>query len=160
VPDGLELTVKNNTNVIVNGNSIDGYDFEIDVSGTITGESGSDFIMEDGEDQKWDGIIVNGNGEINFDGVTIKNAKRGLTLTRDTTAVINSCIFDSNVIGLHIIGKTLTITNTQFINNTLYGIKEDNGAGTVLNNVQFDNNLYDYYDDEKTVLKAEQLNIQ
>lgn len=54
--------------------------------------------------------------------------------------------------------KNVTLKNTTFSQNTLYGIKEDQSGRPVVINCVFNGNGYDYYHETLTDLTMEQLN--
>ena len=157
IPESINLTILPSTNIIfpenktliVNGNlmveGIDGQPVVFTVSS----------IMD-----RWKGIKVNPSANIFIiNSATIEWAERGITLVNNNGRLDNLYIAGNNV-GIHLINSSPMIINSKFINNNLYGIKEDGDVNpNLLNNIFSDNGVGDYYDSKLTILSFEELEI-
>ena len=112
--------------------------------------------MDRNLDYLWAGLEI--EGEADLDNITIRDAARGITLKSDKVETINGTTFEDNRIGLHLLGVPPLISGCSFIGNEFYGIKEDDGCLPVVKDNLFQNNGYDYYDLDLTVLSADELN--
>ena len=158
VPDGLSLNVDNGTTVLavpIYEHGIPGIEVEpggiIDHVGSATYE-----LMDRNLDYFWGGLEIEGNADL--DNITIRDAARGITLKSDKVGTISGTTFEDNRIGLHLLGVPPLISGCRFMGNEFYGIKEDDGSLPVVKDNLFQNNGYDYYDLDLTVLSADELN--
>ncbi|MBN2533938.1 MAG: hypothetical protein JXB88_13695, partial [Spirochaetales bacterium] len=122
IPEGITLTIRENTGVIITGDPFEGYDHRLTVEGILEAGTGTVFEMEQGIYDLWNGIYISGNAVMN--GVTIKNAQRGLTLVRNSTIDISNCSFIDNRTGIHLPGASPEIRTCLFEHNSRYAIKE------------------------------------
>lgn len=133
----------------------------MNIKGTLIIPGGEVVIgLPDNETGLWRGIYIEGRAELN--GATIKQARRGLTALESSTVNITGCIFRENEVGLHVYGSSPRIIDCSFLENTIYGIKEDKGEGSggrpVVINCRFGGNRYDYYHQDLAVITLEELN--
>jgi PKD repeat protein len=158
VPGGITLYTSPSTEVRVSGNPVDGYNHRITVEGTLLPGTGTSFSMTEGRNELWNGLYV--RGQAGLSNVTIQNAHFALTITETAEITVTGSVFRNNETGIHILGRDSTITGCVFENNSVYAIKEDAGAEPHVTDCTFKNNLYDYYDDERTVISVEKLNLK
>ena len=169
VPEGVTLTIESGTRIIIRHNSVSmDYDYALIVKGALIipspGEDnpGGEVIigLPDGETGIWRGIYVEGRAELN--GATVMHARRGLTALENSTVTVTGCVFRENEVGLHAYGSRPRITDCLFLENTVYGIKEDKGEGSegrpVVINCRFGGNRYDYYHQDLAIITLEELN--
>lgn len=174
---GYTLTVTEGVEIVVMGN----YGIFIQENGTLNAGSesvGSNSIFRFRDDLAterqlyWKGIKAKDGGTINLSNVSVNGAERGVTIDElpglpDTNAFIVNSTFENNLIGIHLLGKELTIDNCVFNYNKHYALKEDAGANFILIDCRFDRNglpkpaddgllyYYDYYDcQSRTVIRA------
>jgi hypothetical protein len=155
VPQELSLTILPQTNIIIKGNPLDGYDHRLTVVGSVSADNVV-FKMEEGINATWNGIWIAGTA--NLYNTTFQQAKRGLTLINNSVIHMQDCIFKQNLIGIHLLGGSHSINRCSFIGNMQYGIKEDAAAKPVITDCLFNGNLFDYYDETETVITAHRLN--
>ena len=157
VPAGITLTVLPGTQVIVNGTADSGFTIDIKGSLNIT-DSGRtvSFVSSSGQAGSWKGIYLEGRATL--DGVTVKDAERGLTVVSGSTASLSNCIFQNNQAGLHVYGTAPAVGGCAFLDNTLYGIKEDEGGRPVVKDCTFSGNGMDYYSEKDTDLTIDEVN--
>jgi len=113
-------------------------------------------LMDRTLDFLWEGIKVFGDADL--DGITVKDARRGVSLFSSHVTEINNSTFMDNQMGLHLYGTSPTISGCSFLDNQYYGIKEDEGSTPVVTGNLFSGNGYDYYDLDLTVLNADGVN--
>lgn len=157
VPAGITLTVLPGTQVIVNGTSDSG--FTLDIKGTLNiTDSGRtvSFASSSGQAGSWKGIYLEGQGAL--DGVTVKDAERGVTVVGGATVTLKNCTFRNNQAGLHVYGTAPAVSGCRFLENTLYGIKEDEGGRPVVKDCTFSGNGMDYYSEKDTDLTIDEVN--
>jgi parallel beta-helix repeat protein len=153
VPNGITLTILPGTEIIVDTGC------SIDVKGNLNIQNSSvvvTFRSSSGLPNSWKGIYLEGQATLN--GVTIQDAERGLTVVSGATATLTNCIFQNNLVGLHVYGTTPTVSKCSFLNNTIYGIKEDENGRPVLTECIFSGNGINYYSEIDTELTIEELN--
>ena len=99
-----------------------------------------------------------------INNAAITKAKRGV-LVNGGTATITGCIFKNNEVGLHVYdtvppGETpkVTVNGTSFLDNILYGIKEDEVGRPRVINCLFSGNNMDYYSATEPDLTMDELN--
>jgi PKD repeat protein len=156
IPTGLRLQTAAGTLVQVSGDPLAGYDHRLTVEGTLEPGDGTRFALQEGVGSTWNGILV--RGEAHFNGVEVRDAKRGITVTASASASVRDCRLEHNQIGLHVLGNGLSVERVRFAGNTLYAVKEDAGAEPSVRDCVFADNLYDYYDDQLTVIDVGRLN--
>ena len=155
IPLGITLTIAPNTDVQVTYNPAYGYNYGILVLGTLNAETGSNFGIPDNVLEKWKGVDI--EGEANLFNIKIEDAVRGITVVHGSSAVINSCILNNNIAGIHVLTTDQIIHATEFSNN-IYGVKEEKGTSARLETCIFTNNIFDYYHSTLTRLTMEELN--
>ncbi len=161
VPAGIKLTMGPGTEVIIDGIAGDsGYYHLLEVAGEleINGQTGNEVVISSVKNQvdSWQGIKISGQAAIS--GLDIKEALRGLTVIETGQATIQDSVFRNNKVGLHVYGSSPELIGTQFIDNLLYGIKEDNGGRPIVIDSTFTGNGIDYYHQELNKITIEELN--
>jgi hypothetical protein len=168
VPSGKTLTIAAGT-IVTSGNSAANANNALIVEGTliITNDTGQNVVFQPFEGTTWKGIQIRATGNAQLYKVIISGAKRGLAIASGT-ATLTNCIFENNETGLHVFDTTpqsygdenpkVTATSTSFLNNTLYGIKEDGTARPQMWECSFSGNTMDYYSAEDTELTTDELN--
>lgn len=153
VPSGIELTILPNSKVVVDG--FNGHDYAMIIKGRLMAEQAEISCIRIMAGS-WRGLLV--QGEIELKKVIVRHAKRGLTIVDGADANIIDSIFEQNQVGVHAYGSCPRIVQTQFNNNTIYGIKEDKHAKPIIIECIFSGNAFDYYDQDSAVITVEQLN--
>lgn len=156
VPEGIKLRILPGTKVISDNLGGANNCPALIVKGNIIAEAGAEFsFVDESVEAGWKGIYV--EGEAVFEGITVMNAQRGLTIVDDANVLVNNCIFRSNNIGIHVYANKPVITKTLFQDNFWYGIKEDAGGRPKVTDCRFVGNSVDYYSQVLTELTMEQL---
>ncbi len=161
VPIGIKLTVLPETAVIVDGIPGEtGYNHLLDIEGEleIAGEIGKEVMISSVKNQidSWQGIRIIGHA--NITGLDIRDAFRAITVIESGQALIQDSIFRNNKVGLHVYGSNPEVVGSQFIDNLLYGIKEDNGGQPFVIDSIFSGNGIDYYHQELNKITIDYLN--
>ncbi len=147
VPQGKVLTIKAGTRIDFSGN------YQILVNGKviINGSEGAPVFI--GGDTYWNGIrIENADPGSVISHAVIQRASAGLVIYNSAARITDS-IFKNNEIGLHIVHCNPVVQNCGFQNNSVYGIKEDDGAEPEISGCSFANNgAADYYEDEQGII--------
>jgi hypothetical protein len=129
--------------------------------GTLSTQGTHNIVFDtvSGQKQTWGSIYVDGGGNATLGNCLIKNAERGIVAVSSATTTINTCVFTSNVIGLHLFGGSIvTITDSTINDNKVYGVKEEQGATPVLKSNKIFSNLRDYYSYNKGLLTVSEVN--
>lgn len=157
VPVGVTLTILPGTVVIANdAASTEALALNIKGSLIIQGATeGVIFRSANGAD-RWLGILVEGTATL--DRIIVQDALRGLTTVHGATVTVTNCTFQNNQVGLHAYDATPEVRNSSFINNSLYGIKEDEGGRPVVVGCRFSGNSINYYHEVLTEISIEELN--
>ncbi len=153
---GVNLTILPGTRVIVDGNP---EETALNVEGTLTIQGGTQnvtFSSAIGTPDCWKGIYIKGQG--NLEGVIIQHAIRGITIVDGANVSVSNCILQNNKVGIHVYGVKPMISNTSFLNNIWYGIKEDSGGRPNVINCLFSGNGMDYYMEDLCGITMENLN--
>lgn len=159
VPAGITLTILPGTQVIVDGTPENGYFHGLRVKGSLAvqgGEPAVSFSSVTGQAGGWKGIYVEGRAELS--GVTVRDAMRGLLVTETGNVTVSNCSFQGNKVGVHMFQAKPVVNNCLFQENTVYGIKEDQGGRPVVMNCRFVGNGINYYHETLTDITMEQLN--
>jgi hypothetical protein len=155
VPHGVTLTLKAGTRI-----DFTGY-YKILVNGKIiiNGTTGNPVMI--GGSIYWNGIrIEQADPGSLIQGAVIQKSSVGLVIYNSAAQVIDST-FSNNDIGLHIVHSNPVVQNCIFQNNSIYGIKEDDGAAPSTTGCSFLNNgAADYYDDKLGIISVDTLNQQ
>jgi hypothetical protein len=162
VPEGVALTIESGARIVIEKDPVSrDYDYALIVKGALIIPGGEVIIgLPDGETGLWRGVYIEGQAELS--GATVMHARRGLTALESSTVTVTGCVFRGNEVGLHAYGSSPRITECYFLENTVYGIKEDKGEGSVRRpvviNCRFGANRYDYYHQGLAVITLEELN--
>ncbi|MEJ6952422.1 PKD domain-containing protein [Natronospora cellulosivora (SeqCode)] len=161
VPEEYTLTIEAGTEVeVIEGTG--GYENQLLINGTLLigdkeiQDLPISFYLDNSLSGNWQGIFVNGIAEIyNLD---IQDAFRAVTAVENAELEINNSIFKNNMIGLHVLGLSPEIRRSQFINNHLYGVKEDAGGRPLMIENLFKNNGMNYYHHQLARYTMDELN--
>lgn len=154
VPQGKVLTIMAGTQVIFTGN------YQIRVLGklVIDGTANEPVIVGD-TTTAWNGIRLekcDPGSQVNY--AVIEGASAGLVINQSQASVLGS-IFKSNNIGLHVLSSDPAVQNSSFLENSIYGVKEDNSATPTVTNCLFSGNkVADYYEDQRAIINIDVLN--
>jgi hypothetical protein len=156
VPAGIKLTIESGTVVQVKQGC------NLRVSGELTAIDPGKGVQFAGESpvSTWQGIRFDGAGTGTLDGVTVNRAVRGVACTGNGSIILKNDTFSQNDTGLHCYSGTVKVTGCTFQDNTVYGIKEDNGCNPMIENCIFQGNGINYYDQNLFELSVEQLNTE
>ena len=158
VPAGIQLGISDNTDVKIHGSPVYGYNHRLTIEGKLKADPGVSFYMKELIHKPWRGILLKGESE-NLSNITIRNAEQGLVVAPAAQLQqIQNCIFQENEIGVRLLGSEIDIILCEFLNNHLYGIKEDAGGNPRVTDSLFRDNTYDYYDEDLTIRNFQQLN--
>ncbi len=159
---GIKLVVVENAEVVAQ--EIDGEcGFTVFVAGELILEDGS-YIHKEGDDgHYWGGIVLKNKDSGSepkalINGSKIGFAQRGLTIVDGVDITLENTTFEDNEIGLHLVGGTYDFFNLTFRGSKQYGAKEDDGANPEFKSCSFMDNLYDYYDEQRTGIDYVELN--
>ena len=158
VPSGVTLTLRQGAVMkmaVSDGDTSAG----ITVNGRIIAEGSAFFVPARASGEYWEGIRLNAGGS-RLDGVTIRGARRGITVNKGLRFSIADADFESNLIGIHAYGSRLSILRGTFIGNITYGIKEDADASVSIRESRFRGNGAAYYHRSRTVMSIDELNAQ
>ena len=157
VPSGIQLLIKSDAQIIVDGIPGDTDFFHaLVVEGSLIVENGVSFVSVTGEAGGWKGIEITGSG--NLFGVIVQHAERGVAVIDMADVVIEKSIFKDNKVGIHLYNSKPLIKGTLFENNIWYGVKEDQHSEPRLINCVFDSNQINYYHEILTEITDEKLN--
>jgi len=156
IPEGISLTLAPGTIVVVSGDPDNGYNHALTIKGTLNAPDGGLFKIDEAAAPYWKGIAVEGTAIL--DGVTIRDAERGLAIFPTAAVSVNKCKFIENLAGIHLMTINQPITFCDFINNEIYGIKEEKGTSAHVENCCFEGNTIHYYHQTLTRLTIGELN--
>ncbi len=149
IPAGVTLTIEPGTEIIVSEGS------SLIVKGALNMQGGK-LSAANGTTDGWNGIYIEGTADIS--GVTVEGSVRGITIIESAQVTIEGCIFRGNKVGLHVYGCKPTVNNCSFLDNTIYGIKEDEGGRPLVIDCRFTGNGMNYYHETLTDISMEELN--
>jgi hypothetical protein len=162
VPSGRTLTMDES---LVQAGGIWNKDEELYKSGltvekggtlkSVTG-SGTNSITCSESGKVWEGVTIGGKAVLN--NLLIHGAVRGMTLYSGGSLTMKNAEITSCITGLHLLGGTLSVTDSSITGNEEYGIKEDGDGSYSIHTTRLDGNGTAYYDRTKTVLTEEELN--
>ncbi len=168
VPSGLTLTIgdealKESMNVTFVGNSGSGYLQGIEVlSGgeLVVDNFGQEVTFSDGETENgWGTIFISTGARGEIRGAVFRDAERALTIASGAQARVIESVFSTNKTALHIFGGNVVhIEDCQIIENSLYGIKEEQSATPVLNENTLRDNFRTYYRWDGGLLNISEIN--
>lgn len=158
VPEGITLTIADNTSVKVDTNPSNGYNQTITIEeNAFLNHLGAVRYYNDSVYGNWGGLVIKGHS--NLSNLIIDKANRGIVLDSGSDFEILDSRFNECIIGAHLVNAgTVEIKRITFRNNEYYGIKEDNNVNPIVTDSIFTGNGYDYYDSDLTVLGADELN--
>lgn len=94
----------------------------------------------------WGTIFVENGGKATIRDSVFKYADRAVTATGSSKVDISGCLFQLNKTGLHVFGgSAVTVSDSVFDGNTVYGIKEEKNATPKLTGNRIFDNSRDYY---------------
>ena len=154
VPNGITLTIKPGTKVQARQKSI------LKIEGNLLAEDASQGIQFASQEGTliWQGIKFQGQGQGRLMGLKISEAERGIAAAGTGELNLSKIVLTNNQIGLHCYSGQITMDNCSFLNNQVYGVKEDHQTSPVLKNCLFQGNGIAYYDETLLHLSSQQLN--
>jgi len=157
IPDGITLTLADETQVLACSGSYYGSDQEIiiEANGALVLE-GEALFSTDGKSPGalWKGIhfespeVIPINRPVPriLEDLQVMNAVRGITVEPGLSLQFNNLLFQDNIIGLHLLSPWVEVNQCSFSGNLHYGIKEEEGNSPIQTENTFLNNGYDTYD--------------
>ncbi len=133
-------------------------DSAFEVQGTLTAGQNILFTSEDPSPGSWKGLTITGSA--NLIDVTIEYARQGVLAKAGSIVAINGCTLRNNLVGIHAYGGRPIILNSSIINNSWYGIKEDEEGSSAVTYTIFSGNGHNYYDENLSVISINRLNSQ
>jgi hypothetical protein len=107
----------------------------------------------------WQGIIVENRGIATLSNAHILHARQGVVANAGSSITITGCTVKNNIIGVHVIGGSVSIQKNKFIQNERYAIKEEvGGEPTAVMHNTFSKNGYNYYDGAQGNISIDLLN--
>ena len=158
VPAGVVLTLRDGAVMKMAASDAD-TPVGITVNGRIVTEGAASFVPAFASGGYWEGIRLNADGS-RLNGVTIRGARRGITVNSGVQFTLADASLESNFIGIHAYGSRLRVLRSAFIGNTAYAIKEDADASVSINQSRFRGNGAAYYHRDQTVMSISELNAQ
>lgn len=156
VPAGIKLTILPGTNIIVDGDPVNGYYHGLFIDGSLLAEE-TVFSSVTNNIGGWKGIYI--TGEAILDKIHILQAFRGVTVMNQATVSILNSTIQENRVGLHVYNAMPLVQKSIFLNNLIYGIKEDEGGRPKVIKCVFTGNGLHYYHETLTAITIEQLNM-
>ena len=133
-------------------------DGAFDVQGVLIAGQNILFTSDNPSPGSWKGLTITGSA--NLTDVTIEYARQGVLAKAGSIVAINSCTLSDNLVGIHAYGGQPIILNSSIINNSWYGIKEDEEGGSSVTYTIFSGNGHNYYDQNLSVIAIDRLNSQ
>ena len=96
--------------------------------------------VEVNEQTSWDGIIINGNAEINY--TNISNASTGINFTSLSSGYIKNSSIHHNRVGVGVASGDVIISNNTIDQNENIGIRANFSSPTIRQNEMHDNGNY------------------
>ncbi|MDC7223168.1 MAG: Ig-like domain repeat protein [Spirochaetales bacterium] len=158
IPEGIGLTILADTEVLALAGEVYGYDqaLVLDTGGTLTVEESVTFASAYGGN-RWLGLSL--ADSVSLSGVTISDAERGVTVCAgDFSFELADSVISGNETGVHILNGNSTVSGCVIEENEYYGVKEDGGASPIMTDNSFASNGFDYYDEDGTVVEADEIN--
>ncbi|HHW13411.1 MAG TPA: PKD domain-containing protein, partial [Firmicutes bacterium] len=157
VPAGLTLTIAAGTEVTFQ----EGTGLTVQGRLVVAGEDGKPVTLAGATSKPgfWKGVTLSHSTAGNsLAWATLRDAQRGLAVV-GSPAAVTRVTFRGNEIGLHAYAASPAIDASAFLDNTVYGLKEDAGADPTVTNSQFaGNRAGPYYDEVETIISVERLN--
>jgi len=104
----------------------------------------------------WRGVQV--AGTVQGSGLEVDQAERGFILMPGGSLAISALTLNNNLIGIHLLGGSLSLSGGTLSGNAEYGIKEDAPGSYRVTNMVFTNNVVGYYKLGKTGISTSELN--
>jgi hypothetical protein len=150
IPANLTLTIipssSSSLNVSFAGGLADGFSqgLLVDSGGTLNISDNVLLHPFSGQTGGWGTILVSGTATVGQADIT--GADRGLTANDGSVVSLTNTSLHGNAIGLHVLGTSVTTaTGLTIVNNSVYGVKEDNGGRPILVNSTIRSNFRNYY---------------
>lgn len=161
VPVGLTLTM-DGSSVAAGGTWNDSEELyesgiTVEKGGTLktVNSSGRSSIACSEPGKIWRGVAVDGKAEL--DGLLIREAERGITLGSGGSLTVKNGEITACMTGMHLLGGTLSVTDSSISGNGEYGIKEDGDGSYSIHTTKLDGNGAAYYAETQTVLSEEEI---
>ena len=148
VPSGLMLTldsVQGQVKGSLDANDILIGGIQVDSGGVlvVANSGGTSKFVGGATGYYWRGIQVAGTAQ--GSGIELDQAERGFILLPGGSLSMPSLNLNNNLIGIQLLGGTLTLNGGTLNGNAEYGIKEDGPGGYAVTNLSFTNNGVNYY---------------
>ena len=153
IPGGL-LTLLPGTEIIFLSEG--GGAFE--VQGSLIAGQNILFTSDDHTPGSWKGLTIAGSA--NLTDVTIEYARQGVLAKAGSIVTLDGSTLRNNLVGIHAYGGWPNILNSWIINNSWYGIKEDEEGGSAVRYTIFSGNGHNYYDENLSIISISRLNSQ
>lgn len=141
ISEGNTLTIQSGTDVYVNPEA------QLIINGhlLINGNENHDVTFLSNINTippiiSWDGIIVNGNAEINY--TNISNASTGINFTSASSGFIKNSSIHNNRVGVSVASGDVLISNNIIENNENIGIRANFSSPTIFQNEIHQNGNY------------------
>jgi len=162
VPQDSYLHILPNATVSFQGDLGAGYGQGILVNGTLTIDGGVTLQALAGQSQGWGTILVEGNAIVNADGgskVTIRDAERGIAADSTAKVQLTNTTLANNLTGIQVLkNATVTMTGCNITENTVYGVKEEEGGRPTVTGTMIKDNLRNYYQWDGGLININQIN--
>ena len=152
VPAGVTLYIEAGANIVVPVEKA----LIINGSLKIMGTEEERVHFNSNSQKNWHGIKINPQSEeIDLQYAIIENALRGIAFI-ECGGKVDNLIFRNNQHGIHLYQAYPEISNSRFVDNAFFGIKEDGDCSPILiDNVFFNNRVGDYYHSRRTILSGD-----
>lgn len=169
VPNGLSLsinTIENDgdSHILFTGSLLDRFPgLLISSGGSLDAGNNAKKTWFDRFDESisWEGIYVETNAIVTMINCDVRHAMRAASVIKGSVLDIQGCSFIQNDIAIHAFGGAIcTVRDSVFTGNSLYGIKEENGARPVLTGNAIFGNFRDYYSFDQGLITIEDLNMK
>ena len=154
VPAGVTLYIEAGANIVVPVEKA----LIINGSLKIMGTEEERVHFNSSSQKNWHGIKINPQSEeIDLQYAVIENALRGIAFI-ECGGKVDNLIFRNNQHGIHLYQAYPEISNSRFVDNAFFGIKEDGDCSPILiDNVFLNNRVGDYYHSRRTILSGDAL---
>ena len=154
VPAGVTLNIEAGANIVVPAEKA----LIINGSLKIMGTQEKPVHFNSSSQKNWHGIRINPQSEeIDLQYAVIENALRGIAFI-ECGGKVDHLMFRNNQHGIHLYQAYPEISNSEFVDNAFFGIKEDGDCSPILrDNVFLNNRVGDYYHSRRTILSGDAL---